>query len=107
MGSHSFLQGVFLIQGLNPSLPHQRQILYCLSHQGTNQTVEVPKCVLVLDVFCVFDILELDLDKLKLKYDLKGWVKEMLFGDCYWFPILYSDNHGSKDYCNFDLDTPQ
>ena len=63
--------------------------------------------MLVLDVFCVFDILELDLDKLKLKYDLKGWVKEMLFGDCYWFPILYSDNHGSKDYCNFDLATPQ
>ena len=24
----------FLLQGLNPSLPHGRKILYCLSHQG-------------------------------------------------------------------------
>ena len=63
--------------------------------------------MLILDVFCVFYILELDLDKLKPKYDLKCWVKEMLFGDCYWFPILYSDNHGSKDYRSFYLYTPQ
>ena len=33
MGSHSLLQGTFLIQGLNPGLPHCRQILYLLSHQ--------------------------------------------------------------------------
>ena len=35
VGSHSFLQGIFLIQGLNPSLLHCRQILYSLSHQGS------------------------------------------------------------------------
>ena len=34
VGSHSFLQGIFLTQGSNPSLLHCRQILYCLSHQG-------------------------------------------------------------------------
>ena len=34
MGSLSFLQGIFLTQGLNPGLPHCRQILYQLSHQG-------------------------------------------------------------------------
>ena len=34
MGSHSFLQEIFLIQGSNPGLLHCRQILYCLSHQG-------------------------------------------------------------------------
>ena len=34
VGSHSFLQGIFLTLGLNPGLPHCRQILYCLSHQG-------------------------------------------------------------------------
>ena len=33
VGSYSLLQGIFLTQGLNPSLPHCRQILYCLSHQ--------------------------------------------------------------------------
>jgi len=27
--------GIFLTQGLNPSLLHCRQILYCLSHQGS------------------------------------------------------------------------
>ena len=107
MGSHSFLQGIFPTQGLNPRLPHHRQILYCLSHQGRNHQLKFQSSVLVLDLFCVFDILELDLDKLKPKYDLKCWVKEMLFWDCYWFPILCSDNHGSKDYCSFYLYTPQ
>ena len=34
MGSHSLLQGIFLTQRLNPGLPHCRQILYRLSHQG-------------------------------------------------------------------------
>ena len=31
---HSLLQGIFLTQGSNPGLPHCRQILYHLSHQG-------------------------------------------------------------------------
>ena len=34
VGCHSLLQGIFLIQGLNPGLLHCRQILYHLSHQG-------------------------------------------------------------------------
>ena len=32
VGSHSLLQIIFATQGLNPSLPHCRQILYHLSH---------------------------------------------------------------------------
>ena len=32
VGCHSFLQTIFLTQGLNPSLQHCRQILYHLSH---------------------------------------------------------------------------
>ena len=32
MGSLSLLQGIFLTQGLNPGLPHCRQILYQLSY---------------------------------------------------------------------------
>ena len=33
VGSHSLLQRIFLIRESNPSLPHCRQILYCLSYQ--------------------------------------------------------------------------
>ena len=32
---HFFLQGIFPTQGLNPGLPHCRQTLYRLSHQGS------------------------------------------------------------------------
>ena len=35
VGIHSLLQGIFPTQGLNPHLLHRRQILYCLSHQGS------------------------------------------------------------------------
>ena len=35
VGCHFLLQGNFLIQGSNPGLLHYRQILYCLSHQGS------------------------------------------------------------------------
>ena len=34
VGCHSVLQGIFPTQGWNPGLPHCRQILYCLGHQG-------------------------------------------------------------------------
>ena len=33
VGCHFLLQGIFPIQGLNPGLPHCRQMLYGLSHQ--------------------------------------------------------------------------
>ena len=34
VGCQALLQGIFLIQGLNPGFPHCRWILYHLSHQG-------------------------------------------------------------------------
>ena len=34
VGNLSLLQGIFPIQGLNPGLPHCRQVLYQLSHKG-------------------------------------------------------------------------
>ena len=40
VGCHAFFQGNFPIQGLNPGLPHCRQILYCLSHQGSPRILE-------------------------------------------------------------------
>ena len=36
MRYHFHLQEIFLTQGLNMGLPHCRQILYCLSHQGSH-----------------------------------------------------------------------
>ena len=35
VGCHALLQGIFSTQRSNPGLPHYRQILYCLSHQGS------------------------------------------------------------------------
>ena len=35
VGCHALLQGIFLTQGSKPGLPHCRQILYLLSHQGS------------------------------------------------------------------------
>ena len=40
VGSCSLLQGIFPTQGLNPGLPHCRQILYQLSHQGSPRLLE-------------------------------------------------------------------
>ena len=39
VGRCSILQGIFPTQGLNPGLPHWRQILYHLSHQGSPQSL--------------------------------------------------------------------
>ena len=35
VGCHALLQGIFPTQRLNPGLPHFREILYHLSHQGS------------------------------------------------------------------------
>ena len=37
VGSFSLLQGIFPTQGLNPGLSHSRQILYKLSHKGSQK----------------------------------------------------------------------
>ena len=40
MGCHFLLQGIFPTQGSNPGLPHCRQTLYHLSHQGNPEYTE-------------------------------------------------------------------
>ena len=40
VGSCSLLQGIFPTQGWNPGLPHCKQILYHLSHQGSPTILE-------------------------------------------------------------------
>ena len=39
VGCHFLLQGIFLTQGLSPGLPHCRQTLYHLSHQGSHSSL--------------------------------------------------------------------
>ena len=46
-GYHFLLQGIFLTQGLNPGLPHCRQTLCHLSHEGSPEsTIPVAKTLL-------------------------------------------------------------
>ena len=47
VGCHALLQGIFPTQGSNPGLPHCRQVLYRLSHQGSHwgRTVTVFFCL--------------------------------------------------------------
>ena len=40
VASPFLLQGIFLTQGLNPGLPHCRQIPYHLSHQGREMEIK-------------------------------------------------------------------
>ena len=40
VGYHALFQGIFPIQGLNPGLPHCRQILCQLSHKGSPRILE-------------------------------------------------------------------
>ena len=40
VGCHSLLQRIFPTQGSNPGLPDCKQILYCLSHQGSPSILE-------------------------------------------------------------------
>ena len=40
VGCHALLREIFPIQAWNPGFPHCRQILYCLSHQGSPRTLE-------------------------------------------------------------------
>ena len=41
VGCHFLLQEIFPTQGLNPGLPHCRQTLYRLSHQGRSKVLSI------------------------------------------------------------------
>ena len=51
MGSFSLLQGIFPTQGLNPGLPHCRQIIYQLSHKGSPKNTGVSGLSLLQQIF--------------------------------------------------------
>ena len=46
VGCHFLLQGIFPAQGSNPGLPHYRQTLYLLSHQGIWFVNSIARCIL-------------------------------------------------------------
>ena len=48
VGCHALLQGIFPTQGSSPGLPHCRQILYHLSHQGSPYCSGLLVCLFVL-----------------------------------------------------------
>ena len=56
VGCHFLLQRIFPTQGLNPGLPHYRQILYCLSHQGSINYFRLRKFIINsgFGFFCFF-----------------------------------------------------
>ena len=49
VGSHSLLQEIFPNQVWNPDLLHCRQILYCLSHQGSPKHARIPSKSLTME----------------------------------------------------------
>ena len=51
LGSSSLLQGIFPTLGSNPCLPHCRQILYQLSHQGIRRITRVVSLSLLQQLF--------------------------------------------------------
>ena len=57
LGSHSLLQGIFLIQGSNLRLLHCRWILYSLSHQGSPEQMQKRyECCIVFNLSNIFHI---------------------------------------------------
>ena len=52
VGCHALLQRIFPTLGLNPGLPHCRQILYHLSHQGRPRNTGVGSLSLLQGNFC-------------------------------------------------------
>ena len=49
VGFHFLLQGIFPTQGSKPDLPHCRQMLYRLSHQGKYKPIQVRGCQMFLN----------------------------------------------------------
>ena len=74
VGSHSLLQGIFLTQGLNPSLSHCRPTLYCLSYQGSPEKRQSPI------YFMNGGYVSLNMPPLKLKISHSTRLNEFQFG---------------------------
>ena len=110
VGSHPLLQGIFPTQGSNPSLPHCRQILYQLSHQGSPIQCEcfVNSCQCSKFKFCFIEFLEFFLmfsvlSWLSLRiYRIQGYIELTVL--CCLFPIFSFFIGEAKTEINLCLD---
>ena len=51
-GCHFLLQGIFPTQESNPGLPHCRQTLNCLSHQGSREAYKLSSIPYIYNLCC-------------------------------------------------------
>ena len=92
VGSRSLLQVIFPSQGLNPGLPHCRQILYQLSHQGS------PSCRKAWPSFLRSASL--------LKGCVSGWAGTLVEGfwqDVCWSHWHFRENWGGAGQCGLKM----
>ena len=84
VGCRFLLQGIFPTQGSNLGLPHCRQTLYCLSHQGPAHSIQryciiidcIPHTVHFISVthlFCKWKFVPLNLPQLSFSQPLPFW----------------------------------
>ena len=100
VGCHFLLQGIFLTQGSNPGLPHCRQTLHHLSHQGSQSYLWVisnPKrwccqsAALTMPVNLENSAVAMGLEKVSFHSNLKGNAKE-----CSNYCTIAHISHASK-----------
>ena len=110
---HFLLQGTFLTQGSNPGLPHCRQTLYPLSHQGSpaNKIILVIEVLIVIIIFfkvivviatvyllCImFWALFKELSYCTLINSVREWIYTVLLPICRW------ENYRSERSSNLPL----
>ena len=82
MGCHFLLQGIFPTQGSNPGLPHCRQTLYHLSHQGS-PFLGLLSYNLTTITLCPFKTLSV----FQTKFRLLNLIQDPLI----WFPLSSVD----------------
>jgi len=75
----SLLQGIFPTQGLNPGLPHCRQILYQLSHTGSPRIPPIPSPVDLLDPRIELGSPALQVDSLPTQLSYQGSPKNFQY----------------------------
>ena len=73
VGCHFLLQGIFPTQGSNPGLPHCRQTLYHLSHQGSPLVLGLCQNVLFVKWICIFWKFKMDLIHLNVRWGILHW----------------------------------
>jgi len=81
VGCHSLLQGIFPTQGLNPGLPHYREVLYCLNNQGspnnwishTHEAQEMELCLIIRIWFNTHDGSTLKIKQSTTQEDSSFW----------------------------------